>query len=156
MAQIAVPCLWIQSDAASAIRYYTALVPDSEIYSLAELPDPSGNSTVISEFRLGGVHYRAIGGAAPFALNESFSISITCSTQDEIDRYWDALTDGGVPGQCGWLVDRWGLSWQIIPARLGDLLQDANPARANAARQAMFGMSRLVIAELDAAADAAG
>lgn len=156
MAQIAIPCIWIQSDAASAIRFYTGLVPDSDIYSLAELPDPSGSSTVISEFRLGGVHYRAIGGTAPFALNESFSISIACNTQEEIDHYWSALTEGGVAGRCGWLVDRWGLSWQIIPERLGALLQDGRPERAKAARKAMFTMSKLVIAELEAAADAAG
>lgn len=150
------PCIWFQNDGGEAIQFYTALMPDSAVHSISYTPDPSGNQTMLASFRLGGVEYRAIGGPAPFELNESFSLSVACSTQAEVDRYWDALVAGGEASQCGWLRDRWGLSWQVVPHRLGELLNDPNPARSRAALQAMFGMSKIIVADLEAAADAAG
>jgi predicted 3-demethylubiquinone-9 3-methyltransferase (glyoxalase superfamily) len=150
------PCIWLQNDGEAAIRLYTQLIPDSAIISLDYTTDPSGGKTLLASFRLGGIIYRAICGPAPFALNESFSLSIECADQVEVDRYWDALVEGGQAGQCGWLRDRWGLSWQVVPRRLGELLSDPNPARAQAALQAMLSMSKIIVADLEAAADAAG
>ncbi len=154
-AQKTTPCIWIQHDAEAAIRFYTELIPNSKVVQLDSTENPIGDRTVMALFELGGVTYRAIGGAVDFALSPAFSISVDCVDQAEVDRYWDALTEGGEPGRCGWLVDRWGLSWQIVPRQLQPLLTDPNPARANAALQCMFGMSKLVIAELEAAANAA-
>ncbi|MGV1034763.1 MAG: VOC family protein [Microbacteriaceae bacterium] len=147
------PSIWIQHDAEQAIRFYTGLLPDSEVLAMQHIADPYGNSTLIASFKLGGVIYQAIGGPAPFALNESFSISVECTDQAEADRYWDALVDGGTPSQCGWLKDRWGLSWQIVPRQVIALVQDPNPERAEAARQAMYQMQRLIVADMQAAAD---
>lgn len=155
-AQRVQPCIWFQKDGEDALRFYTNLIPDSEILSLEHTPDPFGGKTMLAKFWLGGVLYQAIGSPAEFTLNESFSLSIECADQTEVDRYWNALVDGGEPSQCGWLRDRWGLSWQIVPKRLTELLNDPNPDRAQAATQAMFGMSKIVVAELEAAADAAG
>lgn len=149
------PCIWFQHDGEAAIRFYTELVSDSQVHSIEYSADPSGGQTLLASFRLGGAKYRAIGSPAPFALNESFSLSIQCENQAEVDLYWNALVDGGEASQCGWLRDRWGLSWQIVPRQLSQLLGDANPARAQAALQAMFTMQKIVIAELEAAADAA-
>lgn len=153
--QSAEPCIWLNDDAEAAIRFYVDLVPDSAIHSLSSIADPQGHPTVLASFRLGGVNYRAIGGPAGFALNEAFSISLNCADQAETDHYWAALSQGGIEGACGWVRDRWGLWWQVVPSRLGELLSDPNPNRAQAARQAMFGMSRIIIAEMEAAADAA-
>lgn len=149
------PCIWLQEDAESALRFYTELIPDSEVLELEYTPDPFGGKTLLAKFRLGGVIYQAIGAPVEFKLNESFSISVECEDQAENDRYWNALLEGGEPSQCGWLRDRWGLSWQIYPKRLTELLHDPNPARAEAALQSMYTMSKIVIADIEAAADAA-
>ncbi|MBI1378534.1 MAG: VOC family protein [Frankiales bacterium] len=150
------PCLWFRTDGEAALRLYTSLVPGSQITSLQYSPGPDGEATLLAGFTLGGVEYRAIGGPAEFGPTEAFSLSVACADQAEVDRYWDALVaDGGEEGPCGWLKDRWGVSWQIVPDRLGELLADRDPARAGAALQAMFGMTRIVVADLEAAADSA-
>jgi predicted 3-demethylubiquinone-9 3-methyltransferase (glyoxalase superfamily) len=151
--QTVTPCLWFHEGGEDAVRFYTALVPGSEVRSIQWSPGPDGSRTLLAEFTLGGVDYRAIGATADFRFTEAMSLSVVCADQDEVDRYWEALVDGGEPGPCGWLRDRWGLSWQIVPSRLGELLVDPDPGRAQRALQAMFTMSRLDIAALDAAAD---
>jgi predicted 3-demethylubiquinone-9 3-methyltransferase (glyoxalase superfamily) len=151
--QTAVPCIWLVEDGEAALRLYTELVPDSHIDSIQHSPGPDGSSTMLADFRLGGVQYRAIGGPAEFGLTPAFSLSIACADQAEVDHYWDTLlADGGQESQCGWLIDRWGMSWQIVPTRLMELLGDPDRERAGRALQAMFGMRRIVIADLETAA----
>src|SRR5918992_2764561 len=108
------------------------------------------------EFTIDGMTFRGINGGPDFAnFTEAISFSITCRDQAEVDYYWDSLVDGGEESVCGWLKDRFGLSWQIVPTRLYELVSDPDPTRARAASQAMLGMRRIVIADLEAAADAA-
>lgn len=155
-AQKTTGCLWLTHEAEAAIRFYVDLIPESQILSLNRTPGPDGSETVLASFVLGGVEYRAIGAPAEFHLTDAFSISVRCADQAEVDRYWEALTaDGGRESMCGWLIDRWGLSWQIVPARLEQLMGDPDPARAGRATQAMLQMRKIVIADLEAAADAA-
>ena len=112
---------------------------------------PAGSAMTVS-FVLDGVEMQALNGGPQFAFTEAFSFFVQVETQEEIDRYWNALTaDGGHESKCGWLKDRWGLSWQIVPANLGTLLGNPDPERAARAMQAMLGMKKLVIAELEAA-----
>ena len=141
------PCLWFEKDLAEAARFYTGIFPNSSIRHL---------SRDVGEFVLDGMTFRAInGGAAPFGFSEAVSFSITCRDQSEVDYYWDALADGGEESVCGWLKDRFGLSWQVVPDRLYELVSDPDPLRARAASEAMLRMRRIVIADLEAAADAA-
>jgi predicted 3-demethylubiquinone-9 3-methyltransferase (glyoxalase superfamily) len=156
-AQKVTPCLWFRVDGEAALRLYTTLIPNSSIASLEHIDGPDGTSTMLADFTLGGVRYRAIGAPTDFRFTEAVSLSVQCGDQAEVDRYWDALTaDGGEAGACGWLRDRWGMSWQIVPDRLGQLLADPDPERSARAMQAMFTMGRLDIAALDAAADGNG
>jgi predicted 3-demethylubiquinone-9 3-methyltransferase (glyoxalase superfamily) len=109
-------------------------------------------STLAVYFELGGQPFLAINGGPEYHFTPAISLVVTCETQEEIDRYWDRLVEGGEPVQCGWLTDRFGLSWQVVPDRLAELLGDPDPARANRAMQAMLQMVKLDIAQLEAAA----
>ncbi len=146
-------CLWFDDDLEDAVAFWTAIFPRSSIGELARLPD----GTVLgAQWTLDGMPFRGInGGPEHHHFTEAVSISVSCADQSEVDYYWDSLVDGGEESQCGWLRDRFGLSWQIVPTRLGELLGDPDPARSQAALQAMLGMRRLVVAELEEAADAA-
>jgi predicted 3-demethylubiquinone-9 3-methyltransferase (glyoxalase superfamily) len=106
-------------------------------------------------FVLDGNRFLAINGGPAFAFSEAVSFMIDCKDQDEVDYYWERLVDGGDESQCGWLKDRFGLSWQVVPNRLFELTNDPDPARAAAATKAMHGMRKIVVAELEAAADGA-
>jgi predicted 3-demethylubiquinone-9 3-methyltransferase (glyoxalase superfamily) len=111
---------------------------------------------MIVEFELGGQRFLALNGGPEFTFNEAVSLSVDCDSQEEVDRLWAALTaNGGEEGPCGWLKDPYGLSWQIVPDRLNQLIADPDQNRSQAAVKAMLGMKKLVIAELEAAADAA-
>lgn len=153
-------CLWFDVEAEPAAQLYTSLVPDSEIlsvshYGVENTYGPEG-SVLQVEFRLGTQHYVALNGGKHFTLSPAASIQVYCPDQAEVDRLWDALTaDGGEESMCGWLVDRYGLSWQIIPTRLGELASDPDPERASRAIGAMLKMRKIVVAELEAAADGA-
>jgi len=152
------PCLWFDDRLEEAAEFYTAIFPNSSIGHLARYGEagPGQPGTVMAgEFTLDGTTFRAINGGPMFAFSEAVSFSISCTGQAEVDYYWDSLVDGGEESMCGWLKDRFGLSWQIVPTRLHELLFDPDPARATAAQQAMLAMRRLVIADLEAAADAA-
>lgn len=105
------------------------------------------------EFTLGGARFIGLNGGPHYQFSEAVSFQIACADQAEVDRLWSALSEGGTPGQCGWLKDRWGLSWQIVPVRLHELLADADLNRSRRAMQAMLGMGKLDIAELERAAD---
>ncbi len=144
------PFLWLERDAEAAARFYVSLFPNSEVTG-GEAAGPGGPPLTVS-FKLDGVEFIALNGGPHFKLNEAFSMSVSCQDQAEIDRLWDALTaDGGEPGRCGWLKDRFGVSWQIVPVQLHACLGHPDPVKAERARQAMFTMSKLDIAALEAA-----
>lgn len=148
--------LWFDKDAEAAIRFYTDLIPGSEIVELSHYPDDvpgMGGKVMAARFRLAGTDYYAMDAGPQFPFTEAISLFVSCADQAEVDRYWDALTaDGGQEQPCGWLKDRWGLSWQIIPERLIALIRDPDPARAHRAVQAMLTMSKIEIAVIEAAA----
>jgi predicted 3-demethylubiquinone-9 3-methyltransferase (glyoxalase superfamily) len=153
------PCLWFDGNLEEAMSFYTSVFPDSRVRSVQRYGDagPGEAGTVMAaDFELDGLGFRGINGGPEYAqFSEAISFSIDCRDQAEVDRYWAALTaDGGEEGPCGWLKDRFGLSWQVVPARLGELLADPDEGRARRATKAMLGMRRLVVAELEAAADA--
>lgn len=151
-----IPCLWFDGDAEAATAFYVSLLPDSRITAVNRSPvdTPSGREgTVLTvQFVLAGREYLALNGGPNFRFTEAVSFMVMTEDQAETDRLWDALlADGGKENACGWLKDRWGLSWQITPRRLMELTTDPNPARAKAAMQAMMGMIKIDIAALDRA-----
>ncbi len=142
-----------------AADFYVTLLPDSRVNDVVRSPadTPSGPEGMVLtvEFTLAGQEFQGLNGGSDFKFNEAISLSVDCEDQAEVDRLWSALTaDGGEPGPCGWLKDRWGVSWQIIPRRLGELLGDSDPERARKAMAAMLAMGKIEIAELEAAAAA--
>jgi predicted 3-demethylubiquinone-9 3-methyltransferase (glyoxalase superfamily) len=151
------PCLWFDGTAEEAARLYTSLLPDSRIDKVTRTPaeSPSGPAGMVLtvEFTLAGSRFLGINGGPQFPFTEAESFAIACADQAEVDRLWAALSAGGSPGRCGWLKDRWGLSWQIVPTRLQELLADPDPGRSGRAMQAMLTMGKLDIAALDRAAD---
>ncbi|HQV56872.1 MAG TPA: VOC family protein [Ilumatobacteraceae bacterium] len=148
-----VPNLWFDGDAEQAAEFYTSVFPNSSIDNVMHTPD---GSVVVVEFTLDGNRFAGINGGPMFTFSEAISFAIATADQAEADRYWDALTaDGGQESQCGWLKDRYGLSWQVYPAQLGNLLGDPDPLRAQAAHAAMMQQRRIDLAEIRAAADAA-
>jgi predicted 3-demethylubiquinone-9 3-methyltransferase (glyoxalase superfamily) len=141
-------CLWFEKDGLAAARFYTGLVPDSAL----ETDAPEGSDPIVVAFSLGGVPYQILNGGPHHRLTPAASIVVTTSDQAETDRMWDALTaDGGAPGRCGWLTDRWGVSWQIVPEALPRLLGATDRAAAGRAQAAMMEMNRIDIAALEAA-----
>jgi len=150
------PCLWFDKDLEEAAQFYTTVFPNSKVESLNRATEagPGKPGDVLSgTFVLDGTRFMAINGGPVFPQTEAVSFMIHCKDQDEVDYYWDRLVDGGEESQCGWLKDRYGVSWQVTPDRLFELLEDPNSARAAAATRAMHGMRKIVIAELEAAAD---
>jgi predicted 3-demethylubiquinone-9 3-methyltransferase (glyoxalase superfamily) len=147
--------LWFDTEALEAAEYYVAIFPGSRITDVSRYgdgaPRPAG-TVLTAAFELDGRPYLALNGGPEFRFTEAISLVVNCADQDEVDHYWAALVDGGEPGQCGWLKDRYGLSWQIVPDRMGEVMGDPDPARAGRAMQAMLGMQKLDIAALRAAA----
>ena len=151
-----IPNLWFDTEAEQAAEFYTSVFPNSRILSRALYPEgsPGPVGTVMTvEFELDGQRFVGINGGPQFPFTEAVSFQITCEDQAEVDRYWAALTDGGEESQCGWLKDRYGLSWQVVPAGMEEVFADPDPARAQRAMQAMLGMRKLDIAALREAAD---
>ncbi len=152
------PFLWFDNQAEEAATLYTSVFPDSKITEVqrygANGPGPEGAAMTV-QFQLDGQDFTALnGGPEHFTFNESVSFVVDCKDQADVDHYWDALTaDGGEPGPCGWLKDKYGLSWQIVPAALTELLSDPDPGRSSRAMQAMLKMTKINVAELRAAAD---
>lgn len=143
-------CLWYDEDAEVAANFYTALIPHSTITD-CHRPTP-GMPALMVEFTLAGIPYQALNGGPHFQLSEAASIVVLTEDQRETDRLWAALTaDGGCESRCGWLKDRFGLSWQIVPRQLGKLLGASDRAAANRAMQAMMAMHKLDIAALESA-----
>lgn len=156
------PNLWFDSQAEQAAEFYVSVFDNSRIISITHYPDdaprPSGSAlpdaaVMTVEFDLDGQRFIGINGGPQFTFDEAVSFAITCETQDQVDYYWDRLTDGGEESQCGWLKDRYGLSWQVVPAGMEEALNDADPERAMGAMQAMLGMTKLDISALRRAAD---
>jgi predicted 3-demethylubiquinone-9 3-methyltransferase (glyoxalase superfamily) len=148
--------LWFERDMDAAVRFYTDLIPGSSITwtSAVAADNPSGpaGSVGMMAFMLGDQRYMAINAGPLDPFNHSFSIVVECDDQAEIDRLWDALKEGGKVEQCGWLKDRWGLSWQIVPKQLGELMGGADPAASKRVAEAMLKMVKFDIAGLEAAA----
>ena len=148
--------LWFEKDMEAAIGFYTSLIPGSAVHWISPLPadTPSGpaGSVRLAGFTLGDQRYQAIEAGPLDPFNHAFSIMVECDSQAEVDRLWDALKDGGSIEQCGWLRDRWGLSWQIVPKRLGELMGDPDQAKVKRVTEAMLQMIKIDIAGLEAAA----
>jgi len=146
--------LTYDDQAEAAINLYTSIFPNSRIVSESRNgeggPAPAG-SLMSASFELDGQPFMALNGGPSFSFAQGFSLFIDCETQDEIDHYWENLSAPGTEGQCGWLVDPFGVSWQIVPRVLSQLIGDRDPEKAGRAIQAMLGMKKLVIAELEAA-----
>jgi predicted 3-demethylubiquinone-9 3-methyltransferase (glyoxalase superfamily) len=146
------PFLWFDNQAGEAMEFYTSLFPNSRI--VETMPGPDGN-LLAGTFMLDGREYMALNGGPEFKFTEAISLFVKCQDQAEVDHYWDALTaDGGEESQCGWLKDRYGLSWQIVPNRLMELLGDPNRETAGRATQAMLKMQKIDVAKLEEAAAA--
>ncbi len=150
------PFLWFDTQAEEAAAFYVSVFPGSRIVSVARYgdagPGPKGSAMTVS-FELDGREFTALNGGTLFKFNEAVSFVVNCKTQEEVDHFWSRLSEGGEEGRCGWLKDRFGLSWQIIPAALGQLLGDPDPARSKRVVQAMLGMRKLDIAGLRRARD---
>lgn len=152
-----VPCLWFDQVAEEAAAFYVSVFPRSRVVKVTRAPAgtpsvPAG-AVLTVDFELDGSRYTALNGGPGFHFTEAVSFAVTCADQDETDHYWDRLGEGGEPGPCGWLKDRYGLSWQVVPTRLTELLGDPDPERAARATAAMLRMGRLVIADVERAAD---
>ena len=148
-------CLWFDTDGEEAARFYTSIFPNSSVEKVT--PYPSGTEragqTMTVDFVLNGSKFVALNGGPDFRFNESISFMVPCEDQAEVDRYWTALIEGGgEESMCGWLKDRFGLSWQVVPAHLEELLSRVSPAQAERVSQALFQMRKIVIADLEAAA----
>ena len=154
------PVLWFDGQAEEAASFYVTLLPNNHVDNVSRSPadTPSGPEGMVLtvDFTLAGQQFQGLNGGPDFKFNESISFSVDCEDQAEVDRLWDTLiSNGGEESVCGWLKDRFGLSWQIIPRRLPELLSDPDPARAQRAMEAMLKMLKIDVAELERAADGA-
>jgi predicted 3-demethylubiquinone-9 3-methyltransferase (glyoxalase superfamily) len=154
------PCLWFDGTAQDAAEFYATLLPDSHVdriwRSPADTPSGPAGMVLTVDFTLLGSRVQGLNGGPDFQFNEAISFVVECDDQAEVDRLWEALTaDGGEPGPCGWLKDRFGLSWQIVPRELNVLVDDPDPERARRAMEAMLKMGKIEIEDVRRAADAA-
>jgi predicted 3-demethylubiquinone-9 3-methyltransferase (glyoxalase superfamily) len=158
MGQRIVTNLWFDTEAEQAARFYCSIFPRSRITSVARYNDAGpreAGMVMVVEFELDGTKVVAINGGPEFTFSEAVSLQVRCETQEEVDYYWAALTEGGEEGPCGWLKDRYGVSWQVTPTGMEELFAAADPERAKRAMEAMFEMKKLDIAALRAAAEGA-
>jgi predicted 3-demethylubiquinone-9 3-methyltransferase (glyoxalase superfamily) len=149
------PCLWFDTEAEEAARFYTSVFPGSRVVDVQHYgsagPREEG-MVMIVEFELGGRRFLALNGGPEFTFNEAVSFEILCDSQEEVDRYWELLGEGGEHGPCGWLKDRFGVSWQVVPRRLNELVADPDREKAQRVIAAMLQMRKLDVAALEAAA----
>lgn len=146
------PYLWFDDRLEEAVNFYVSVFPNSKILNITH----QGDKAFTANFILDGVEFMGLNGGPQFTFTEAVSFFVKCTDQAEVDRYWNVLTaNGGEEGQCGWLKDRFGLSWQIVPNALMDYLGDPDPGRSGRAMQAMLQMKKIVITDLALAADAA-
>jgi predicted 3-demethylubiquinone-9 3-methyltransferase (glyoxalase superfamily) len=158
MPQKITPNLWFDTEAEDAANYYVSVFKNARIVNVTHYTDagPREAGMVLSvDFELDGQRFTAINGGPKFTFDEAVSFAVTCEDQDEIDYYWEKLTDGGEEGPCGWLKDRYGLSWQVVPAGMGEMFADPDASRAERAMRAMLGMRKIDLAAMEAAAHGA-
>ena len=150
-----VPNLWFDTEAEEAAKFYTSIFKNSKITDVSHYgdagPRPAGMVLTV-DFELEGQRFTALNGGSDFKFNEAMSLLVNCESQEEVDELWEKLSDGGEEGPCGWLKDRYGVSWQVIPTALPELLQDPDPGRANRAMEAMLQMQKIDIEGLRRAA----
>jgi predicted 3-demethylubiquinone-9 3-methyltransferase (glyoxalase superfamily) len=153
-----IPCLWFDEQAEAAAEHYVSIFPNSRITEVTrygpDTPGPEGKVLTVS-FNLDGTEYVGLNGGPQFPFTEAISFQIFCADQKETDHYWDRLTEGGQESQCGWLKDKFGVSWQVVPTALMAAIGDPDPERAHRAMQAMLKMQKIDIAEIQRAADGA-
>ena len=151
------PCLWFDTEAEEAAAFYTSVFPNSRIVHVSRYgsagPRPEGLVMEV-EFELDGRSVLALNGGPQFRFTEAISLQADCRDQDEVDRLWETLSEGGEEGPCGWLKDRYGVSWQIVPSRMYELIADPDPERAQRAIAAMLQMGKIEIAGLQEAYNA--
>jgi predicted 3-demethylubiquinone-9 3-methyltransferase (glyoxalase superfamily) len=147
MTQKITPFLWFDNNAEEAMRFYTSIFKDSTIKNVHRI----GDQLLTGTFELNGQEFMVLNGGPRYKFTEAVSLFVKCETQEEADEYWDKLVEGGQEQPCGWLKDRFGLSWQIIPNALGELLGDKDPARAKRVMDAMLKMKKIEVAKLRAA-----
>jgi predicted 3-demethylubiquinone-9 3-methyltransferase (glyoxalase superfamily) len=149
--------LWFDDKAEEAAKFYVSVFKNSRILSVSRYPEgspgDSAGEVMTVNFELEGQEFIALNGGPDFRFTEAISLFVNCENQAEVDELWEKLTDGGEESQCGWLKDRYGLSWQIVPSVLMRMMEDKDPARAKRAMQAMLGMSKIDIAGLERARD---
>ncbi len=156
MEQKIIPNLWFDTEAEEAAEFYVSVFDDARIVNVTHYTDagPREAGMVMTvEFELDGQRFVGINGGPEFKFDEAVSLQISCKDQAEVDYFWERLTDGGTESQCGWLKDRYGLSWQVVPTGMEELFADPDPARAERAMKAMLGMRKLDVAAMRAAAD---
>jgi predicted 3-demethylubiquinone-9 3-methyltransferase (glyoxalase superfamily) len=151
------PCLWFDTQGEDAAEFYTAIFDNSRIVHVARYgsagPRPAGSVMTVT-FELDGQRFVALNGGPEFTFSEAISFQVDCASQEEVDHFWSRLGDGGQEGPCGWLKDRFGVSWQIVPARLNELLDDPDPETSERVMRAMLEMRKIDIATLEEAAAA--
>ena len=152
------PCLWFDTEGEDAATFYTSIFPNSRITDVARYgsagPRPEGTVMTVS-FELDGLKFVALNGGPQFTFNEAVSFQVLCESQDEVDAYWSKLSEGGEEGPCGWLKDKFGLSWQIVPTRLPELLEDRDREKSQRVMAAMLEMRKIDVEALERAAAAA-
>jgi len=152
------PYLWFDNQAEEAASFYASVFGNSRVVDVQRYgeagPGPKGTAMVVT-FELEGQKFIALNGGPHFTFNEAVSLYTSCKNQEEVDELWEKLTDGGEPGQCGWLKDKYGLSWQIIPTALSDMLSDPDPDKSNRVMKAMLEMKKIDIRALKDAYDGA-
>jgi len=151
------PCLWFDTQGEEAANFYTSVFKNSRITDISRYgeagPRPAGTVMTVA-FELDGQPFVALNGGPEFTFNEAVSFQINCANQDEVDHYWNSLTEGGQEGPCGWLKDKFGVSWQVVPTALSELLNDPDPGRSQRAMKAMLQMGKIDIETIRKAADA--
>jgi predicted 3-demethylubiquinone-9 3-methyltransferase (glyoxalase superfamily) len=151
------PCLWFDTEAEEAAGFYTSVFKNSRILEVSRYGEagPRPGTVMTVTFELEGQEFVALNGGPDFKFNEAVSFQVDCATQEEVDEFWNTLSEGGEEGPCGWLKDRYGLSWQIIPTALTELLGDPDPDRSQRAMKAMLEMRKIDIAALERAVEQA-
>ncbi len=149
------PCLWFNGKAQEAAEFYVSLLPDSRIDAVmpytVETPGGKPGDVMLVEFTLAGESYMALNGGPYYEFTPAVSLFVSCADQAEVDRLWDALSAGGSPLQCGWITDRYGVSWQIVPEALGTMMKDEEPSKVRRVTEAMLQMVKLDVGALEAA-----
>ena len=152
------PCLWFDTQGEDAAKLYTSVFPNSKILGTSRYgsagPRPEGTVMTVS-FELGGQKFLALNGGPNYTFSEAISFQVSCKNQEEVDAFWSKLSEGGEEGPCGWLKDKFGVSWQIVPTALPELLGNPDPEKAQRVMEAMLQMKKIEIGALERAAEAA-